>query len=129
MKPYRKKPRPGNRAMNKEERARVDRVKRLGCIPCRIQGIERDDDAVCEVPVAEANHMKSGNLRIGHEATWAGCIWHHKGRLCVTGWTHAQHREVLGPSLAEGAVPFHAHFGTDAELLAEQERLLDGEAE
>jgi len=31
---------------------------------------------------------------------------------------------AMGPSLARGAKPFRAHWGTDDELLAEQNRLI-----
>lgn len=44
--------------------------------------------------------------------------------MTLEGWTHAMHREFLGPSLAEGSVPFHARFGDDDALIARQRDVL-----
>ena len=42
-------------------------------------------------------------------------------------WTAlAEHRERLGPSLAEGSVPFHDHFGDDEALLRMSAAALEG---
>jgi len=111
LRQYRKKRRPGNKAMNKAESAHVDLVKRAGCVCCIAQGFPHNPDTV-----VEAHHLLSGGLRIGHGATVGLCAFHHRGRVVVQGWTLAEHRERLGPSLAEGSVPFHAYFGDDATL-------------
>lgn len=99
----------------------MDRVK-TQCIPCHMKGYVYEDGAGCE-----GNHMKSGNLRISHAHTWGACQWHHQRRLIVEGWSFAQHREHLGPSLLDGGKTFHEAFGSDAELLEYQEKLLSGE--
>lgn len=121
MKGYRRNRRPGNRAMTAEESAWVDRVKRRGCVCCIARGYPHDPDG----PLVEAHHLLSGGIRRGHRHVIGLCAWHHRGRLIVTCWSHAQHRKHLGPSLAEGSVSFHAEFGDDESLMAAQVRLLD----
>lgn len=103
------------------EAAWIDAVKRAGCLCCIARGYRHDPDG----PLVEAHHLLSGGIRRGHLHTVGLCAWHHRGRLIVTGWTHAQHRAQLGPSLAEGSVPFRDAFGDDDALMAAQKRLLD----
>lgn len=103
------------------EREWIDAVKRSGCLCCIARGYRHDPDG----PAVEAHHLLSGGIRRGHLFSVGLCAWHHRGRLIVSGWSHAQHRQRLGPSLAEGSVPFHAEFGDDESLMAAQVRLLD----
>lgn len=123
MRARRKHPRPGNLAMTKAEAAHVDAVKRAGCVCCIARGYLPDDNA----PAVEAHHLKRGNLRIDHLHTVGLCIWHHRGRLFVDGWNHAEHRLLLGASLDDGsgcAAAFRRQFGSDADLLLAQSALL-----
>jgi len=106
---------------NAAERAWIDTVKRLGCLCCIARGYPHDQDG----PAVEAHHLLSGGIRRGHLHTLGLCAWHHRGRLIVNGWSHTQHRTQLGPSLAEGSVPFHAAFGDDESLMAAQHRLIE----
>jgi hypothetical protein len=106
----------------KAEAAHIDRIKRAGCLCCLDRGFAHDPDG----PAVEAHHLLSGGIRRGHLHTVGLCPWHHRGRLVVQSWNHAKHREVLGPSLSEGSVPFHAEFGSDEEL-TEKQRALTGE--
>lgn len=106
-------------AMNKEEKAWVDRVKRAGCICCIELGFPHDEDG----PMVDAHHLLSGGIRIGHLATVGLCAWHHRGRLIING-NHAHHRDTLGPALSEGSQPFHDRFGEDDELMRKQRALL-----
>lgn len=113
--------RPGNRAASKAERKHLDAVKRAGCVCCIARGYTPDPD---NPPAVEAHHLLDGGLRIDHMHVIGACAWHHRGRLFVNGWDHAQHRLMLGPSLAEGSIPFHHTFGTDEDLLRMQTQLL-----
>ncbi len=113
MRQFRKNRRPGNKPQTVAESAHIDRVKRAGCVCCIAQGYPHNPDG----PRVEAHHLLSGGIRIGHGATVGLCQWHHRSRLIVQGWNHAQHREKLGPSLLEGSVTFHDHFGDDNALL------------
>lgn len=107
--------------MTKPEAAWVDAVKRHGCLCCHQRGYSHDPDGA----VVEAHHLLSGGIRRGHRHTVGLCSWHHRGALTVQDWNHALHRSQLGPSLAEGSVPFHAEFGTDEDLM-EQQMILIG---
>lgn len=122
MRSFRKNRRPGNRAMSKAESARVDAVKRTGCLCCIARGFIPEDNA----PMVDAHHLLSGGIRIGHDATVGLCKWHHSSRLIVEAWSHAHHRRHLGPSLLDDANAFHAEFGADCDLLAAQDALLAG---
>lgn len=121
MKAFRKNRRPGNRSMTTEERRWVTRVKEAGCVCCAARGYFREEGG----PVVDAHHLLGAGLRIGHLATVPLCKWHHAGRLIVSGWTHATHRRLLGPSLAEGSVPFHEAFGDDDALMAATHALIE----
>lgn len=102
------------------EAAWLRMVKEAGCVCCAARGYDRGPGG----PLAEAHHLLSGGIRRGHMHTVGLCAWHHRGRLIVTGWTHATHRRLLGPSLAEGSVPFHEAFGDDDALMAATHALI-----
>lgn len=104
----------GNR--NKAEQARFDAMKEMCvCMACRQRGLQAS--------YIEIHHLLSGNKRRGHKYTISLCLWHHRAQL-MYGYTKKDLREIYGPSLAEGSKPFHFWFGTDDDLLAEQDRLL-----
>lgn len=100
-------------AMTLVERAWVDDVKRAGCILCAILGFHQEEGA----PLAEAHHLLSGGIRIGHLATVGLCAWHHRGQLIIPAWNRAMHRSELGPALSDGSVPFRAQWGNDTALM------------
>ena len=102
--------------MTKDEAQWVGATKRNGCLCCMAMGYEHDQEG----PMVEAHHLLAGGIRRGHFHTVGLCMWHHRGRLIVNGWTHDTHRRLLGPSLAEGSEPFHEMFGSDDELLRSQ---------
>lgn len=102
------------------EAAWLRMVKEAGCVCCAARGYDREPGG----PLAEAHHLLSGGIRRGHMHTVGLCAWHHRGRLIVTGWTHVTHRRLLGPSLAEGSVPFHEAFGDDDALMAATHALI-----
>jgi hypothetical protein len=106
----------------KAEAAWIDTIKRAGCVCCIELGYPHDRDG----PMVEAHHLLSGGIRRGHSETVGLCAWHHRGRLIVQGWSHADHRERLGPSLAEGSTTFRERFGDDDELQRKQRALLEG---
>lgn len=105
----------GGKSMTKPERDRITAIKEGECLACAQRGHE--------IAGVEAHHLLSGGRRIGHHATIGLCPWHHRGAV-LFGATHAYMRAIYGPSLAEGSKPFHAEFGSDAELLARQNELL-----
>ncbi len=99
----------------KAQQARFTAIKLdTGCVACRLQGLG--------FSFAEIHHLGVGK-RLGHNETIGLCSWHHRA-VRPDGWSAEEMCSHLGPSLARGSKPFHAHFGSDDELLAEQERLL-----
>ncbi len=106
----------------KAESAWMLLVKTTGCICCDSEGFAHDPDG----PMVEAHHLLSGGIRRGHMHTVGLCAWHHRGALIVQGWSHADHRARLGPSLAEGSEPFHRWYGDDERLEKMQRALIDG---
>lgn len=101
----------------KEEVARFDAIREVGCIVCR------EFYRMCAG--AEIHHLtvggRHGQKRRGHEFTIGLCPYHHRG--------HCQDREplYLGPSYALQPKRFREMFGQDDELLALQKRLLGEE--
>jgi hypothetical protein len=107
----------GNRT--KAEQARFNKIKDMGlCMACYQDGNK-------EPQYVEIHHFLSGNKRIGHMATAGLCEWHHRGATDF-GLHFIDYTEAYGPSLANGSKPFRARYGTDKELLALQNALLEG---
>jgi hypothetical protein len=92
---------------------RFEKLQALGCIACRYLGVTGRK--------GEVHHLKSGNKRIGHQATILLCKWHHQGHTAL-GKKIAE--EEYGPSLAYGSKPFHERFGSDEFLLDKTNELL-----
>lgn len=79
----------------------------------------------CDAEGCDYHHMKSGNIRRGHEYGIALCVWHHRGHP-LPGLNSRQMRELFGPSLMDGSRLFHETYGNDDELLAKQNEWLGG---
>lgn len=100
-----------------EQKRRWDLIREKGCICCAMHGRSR---------AAEIHHIKSGNVRLGHDYTIGLCAWHHRGEYVgrnvlgdPIGSIH-----ILGPSLAKGSSVFHWEFGQDEYLLKFQNELI-----
>lgn len=125
MKAFRRKRRPGNRAMTKVESCRVLAAKETMCLACYVRSQAGLMPSECIAVVNDYNHTKSGNVRRGHEKGYALCLWHHKRQIEVDGWTFAQMTEVFGISLMDGSRLFHEAYGSDDKLIALQSQLLE----
>ena len=104
----------------KAEQARFDKMKDMGaCMACKQQNWKGWQ------PI-EIHHLLSGNKRRGHIFTVSLCSWHHRG-VYQSGHGHDKQTltKLLGASLANGSKPFHAEFGSDDELLAMQNEILN----
>lgn len=97
----------------KNQSRRIEAIKEIGCLACRQMGY-------FDVP-AECHHLLNG-YRIGHDSTIALCPYHHRG-VDITGMGLETLYRILGPSLELNKKEFHETFGTDNELLMEQDRL------
>lgn len=86
------------------------KLRELGCIACRLDGIRADGDAV------EIHHMLSGNRRIGHDATIPLCAWHHQG-VAFDETPSYWFLENVGPSYHKHRRAFRQRYGSDREIL------------
>lgn len=86
-------------------------IVQVGCICCRRFGLFADVD----IHHLNANGH-AGQKRRGDEFTIGLCPWHHRGILPPM--------IPVGPSLAKEPRRFREFFGSDAELLMEENRLI-----
>lgn len=114
--------------MNAVERAYVDACKgTFVCVACWLWEQSGHAPAMFTGLCGhlEFNHMKSGNVRIGHLWGYSLGSWHHQGRV-IEGFTHAQMRKQFGPSLADGSALFRDTYGDAASMLEAQDEILRG---
>lgn len=101
------------------ESERMERLKELPCVACAGTAFGR----LLPCGPTEVHHLISGNKRRGHQFTIPLGSWHHRG---------SAQRDRLGaemtygPSLALSSKRFHAVFGSDDELLAATNKMLEG---
>lgn len=108
------------------ESARMGRIKALGCVACHVNRALGLYDACPGWPYADAHHLLSGGRRRGHEFTIALCPWHHRTMPPVQGMGTEDAIAVYGPTL-ERQKAFRDYYGTDDELLALQNTILERE--
>jgi hypothetical protein len=95
-------------------------MRQHGCIVCRKLGLIR---------YPEIHHILSGGRRIGHDDTIPLCPWHHQGVPADMVMGKKNTERWLGPSMKESKIRFNRRFGTEAELLMEINKWLEGSAE
>lgn len=106
--------------MTKADKRRMDILHRMPCMACVQEGVNL-------VPV-EAHHLVDKGYRKhsgGHQATIPLCFWHHRGELRI-GVGNFDMELVYGPSLAINKRKFVARYGTERELLARVNSIIDG---
>ena len=113
-------------APTKQEGERIAAAKVGACICCLILCERGELEDYMVVKGGDYHHFKSGNKRIGHHAGICLCVYHHRGYPLFS--TVAMTRKRYGWSLADGSRKFHEIYGSDAELLEKQNKLLEGEA-
>ena len=123
MRSFRKKRRAGNRPMDAETAAKASAAKQLACCPCLKWA--RDVNMPIEYVATQSawDHAISGRIRRGHLG-FASCDWHHQA-IPGSGWNSAHMRAHFGPSLMDGSKLFRAAYGTDDELIALQNEILE----
>lgn len=89
--------------MNIEERSRIDRMLKLGCVVCRHFG---------KFNPAEVHHLTEGGRRLGHWYTIPLCPPHHRGTV----------QGVV--SVASGSRAFEAAYGSQLLLWEEVQQFL-----
>jgi hypothetical protein len=104
---------------SRTDQARFDAIHRAGCVACRKEG---------RVTPAEIHHLtvggRHGQKRRGHRYTIGLCAFHHRG-MPQDGMTRAECEGVIGPSYALTPKRFRECYGSDDELLAYQDRLIE----
>jgi hypothetical protein len=95
------------------------RIYDIGCIccarfqwfkPCQVHHLNLDEHA--------------GQKRLGDDFTIGLCPWHHQGQP-LAGLTAKECMLLVGPSMALEPVKFRASFGSDEQLLAFQNHLIE----
>ena len=103
------------KTLTKADLERRAKIHEGGCMACIQRGIDMAGSGYVQW------HHTAGKKR--HDLTCGLCMWHHMARPMFN-LTHQQLRIQFGPSLAEGSKPFHAEFGSNAELLERQNKIL-----
>ena len=107
----------GSRSLPKPTAAQERRFTEIthgNCVAC---------EQVGEFSYPEINHVVRANRRVGHDATYGLCSWHHRA-VPSQGLSPKQMRERYGVSLADSKPRFYAQFGTDIELIEKQNQLM-----
>ncbi len=104
------------KSLTKADEARRTLIHAGHCMACKQRNIDMRESGYVQW------HHTAGKKH--HDLTCGLCQWHHMGRPMFD-LSLAQLREGFGPSLAEGSKPFHAAFGSNAELLTMQNELLE----
>lgn len=104
-----------NKSPTKDQQKRFQAIQDIGCLPCRYEGFY-------EVP-CQIHHIVEGAYRRGHDHTYGNCPWHHMGQ-CFEGMKPEDMYRVAGPSLALNAKEYHERYGTERELVWEQDKLI-----
>ncbi len=115
--------------MNRKEFSkRCREIYAIGCLACRKKGLPN--------LYVEVHHLNvgghAGHKRRGDEFTIGLCCWHHRGVINPTSCEDTPifdsamlAMETMGPSLKHTPNMFREEFGSDDELLAEQNRLIE----
>ncbi len=93
-----------------------------GCVACIQSG------RIVNCGRLEIHHLKSGNLRMGHDFTVCLGAWHHR-QVKWDDHSLAGMRDWFGPSLMDGSNIFAERFGRNHELLKYQNELIGWTAE
>ena len=99
------------------------KLKEMRCIACQIN-IESSRFMPTVRTTPEIHHQLSGNKRLGHMFTVQLCTWHHRGEPS-NGLSATTMSALHGPSLARQSRLFRQHYGSDEELLARVNSMLE----
>jgi hypothetical protein len=88
---------------------RFEAIRTVGCTPCWLNGVSFNPCAV--------HHVVKGRKRLGHRWTYGNCDWHHQG-YPLNGLDERGSEEIAGPSLAKNPRAYHERFGTEEQLVA-----------
>lgn len=110
----------------KQRRRRFLAIKCLGCLACARNVLL---GFIAITAIAEVHHQNegghAGGERLGDEFTVGLCAWHHRGEPPFPSMSKTQAARLYGPSLKEQPRLFRDTYGSDEDLLARQNRLID----
>lgn len=104
-------------------------IREIGCLAChRDLKTSFFPGACAPGGYVEVHHllttgMHGNGKRRGDAATIGLCSWHHRG-VIGEGYTRKEMADCYGPSYALQARAFRELYGSDDDLLAEQDRLI-----
>lgn len=107
--------------MNREDESRIETIKRMPCIAC----MKNLNHKI--IYPTEAHHIvDKGYRRLSgeHQATLPLCRWHHRG-IALDGVGNAETERQCGPSMFHTKKAFVKKYGTERELLAEVNGILE----
>jgi hypothetical protein len=96
-------------------------IREIGCIVARKHGL---GFLPCEKHHLLSTGLHGNGKRRGEKATIGLNEWSHRG-VVLPGWTRDECRKKLGPSYAKEPRTFRELIGTDDELLAYQNELIE----
>jgi hypothetical protein len=88
----------------------------LGCVACAAIGVVNHHQIEC-------HHILDGGRRMGHRFTIPLCKGHHQGYFTETQKIRLRDDEQV--SIGTGRKPFNEKFGTERELWAKVQFVLD----
>lgn len=97
-------------------------IRSIGCIACWKRGI---GPTPCDKHHLLTTGLHGNGKRRGERFTIGLCTYHHQGEKAVGTRVAALMRVDHGPSYGDNARDFRAEFGTDDELLAYQNELIE----
>lgn len=107
------------------EEARFAAMRVIGCLACRMNRQRGIATASFKLRELEIHHLLSGGRRIGHHATICLCHYHHQGkRLPFLDTGYKAQAQVFGPSMEREPARFRAMYGSQDQLLEQQNALL-----
>jgi hypothetical protein len=101
---------------SKEEVTRFQHIYDLGCLPCRLIGINNQP---CQI-----QHVLSGGRRVSHSYSYGSCPYHHEG-IPLNGISIETMYKRFGPSRKLHKKEFTDQFGTEEELVEMQDITLN----
>ena len=105
--------------------ARWNRMREIGCVACLLNADAGKPTLRPYAPKLDIHHLTNGARRLGHDETICLCKFHHTGDWWPFDTAgYAEMEAIYGPAYHRAKRIFHYIYGSDAELLAGQNLLL-----
>lgn len=101
----------------KAEEHRFREIQDRGCVPCFLESLLQERAWVPEP--CDIHHTEKQI----HFLTYGNCPWHHRG-IRKLELDMLEMLKTFGPSMARNPSAYHTRYGTEAEILAIQNRML-----